>query len=63
MTGRINQIKAIDFTVRRTVIKCHGTRFDRDATLAFKIHVVKKLRFHVTDIHGSRFFEDAIGKR
>ena len=54
MPWRINKIKLILFPIMRLVDDAHGIGFDGDTTLTLDIHIIEKLRRHITLVNRMR---------
>ncbi len=63
MTGRIDQIKNILFSVLRLINGTHGLGFDRNAPFSLQFHIIKNLRLHFAACEQARFFYDPVCKR
>ena len=62
MTRCVNEVQLIFFAVLGLVIELDGVRLDRDSTLPFKIHVVKKLFGHIANSDRLRKLKQTVCK-
>ena len=62
MSGGVDKVENVFFTVGSRVIYADGTSLDRDSALTLKVHVVKELFFHVPFRHTVGKFKDTVGK-
>ena len=62
MAGGVDKIENIGLSVVRLVVKAHCTGFYGDTALAFKIHIVEELFFHIALGDSAGLFENAVGK-
>ena len=60
MAGGINQIEHVSFAIICLIINTHRIGFDCDAALAFDIHRVKQLLFHIAVFDGSGFLNQTV---
>ena len=63
MSGCINQIQHVRLPILCLVVQPHSVRFNGDATLALKIHIVQHLGRHIASGNRAGEFEQPIGER
>ena len=63
VTGRVDQVEAIDQAVARDVLESDGAGLDRDALLALEIHRIEDLAGHLPALDRVRQLEQAVGQR
>ncbi len=61
VAGRVDEVEHVGFALVG-VVHGDGGGFDGDAPLAFKIHIVQKLGFHVAFSDRTGSFHDAVGQ-
>ena len=63
VTGRVDQVEAVEQAVGRRVLQAHGARLDRDALLALKVHGVEDLARHLPGIDRVGELEEPVRER
>ena len=62
MTGGIDQIEDVVFTICRDVFHAGGLKLDSDAAFALQLHVVEELLLHVPNGNGAGVLQEPVGK-
>src|SRR5690242_967191 len=62
MTRSINQVQDIGAAISGHVVEAHGTRLDRDAALALKLHRIEKLLLEFALAQRPGAFKQSIGQ-
>lgn len=62
MTGCIDQIQIVGFSVVGLIAQFNGFQFDGDAALSFQFHAVQHLRLHLAIGEHTGFFDQAVGQ-
>ena len=63
MTGGVDQVQHIGFAVVSRVFDPNGVRLNGDPALAFDIHAVQQLGFHITIRDGVCRLDQTVSKR
>ena len=63
MTRGVDEIEDVLLAVSGGVVEANRVRLDGDAALAFEVHRIEDLRFHLTGLERTGDFEEAIGQR
>ena len=63
MPGRVDQIHLVGLSVIRLVFHAHRAGLDRDAALAFKIHIIQQLFLHLALGYGFALLQQTVGQR
>ena len=63
MTGGVDQVEYIFFTIIGMINQTHRLRLDRDAALPFEVHVVQHLVLHFPLGQKACFLDDAVRQR
>ena len=63
MSGRVDQIKGVGFTILGFVFETHRLGFNGNAALALYIHGIKHLRGHLALLQAAANFDHAVGQR
>ena len=62
MSRSVNKVESISFTIMH-ILHLYSMALNGDATLAFKVHVIKHLGLHILSHHGTCGFKESVGKR
>ena len=60
VAGGVDEIEGVFLAVGGGVVECHGVRLDGDTALAFQVHAVQQLRFHIPQSDGVGFFQQTV---
>ena len=63
MSGGINEVENVLYPIGRVhILHLNGVALDRDAALAFQVHIIERLVLHIALADGVGVLQQAIGK-